>query len=114
MRGQGVPLPPTPAHMRAAERIPEGHADLSGVLAKLGGFTVAMVLLPIGTYFASRDYLFDSNTTYSAVAAVVVANVILVGFIAVAFLEDAKEGNTAPVTINAGAGAGTKKGGKAE
>ncbi|GAA5899450.1 hypothetical protein JCM6882_009119 [Rhodosporidiobolus microsporus] len=94
MRGQGVPLPPTPAHMKPAEAVHHregGDADLSGVLAKLGAFTVAMVLLPIGTYFLSRDYLFDSNTTYSAIASVCVANAILVGFIWVAFREDVED-----------------------
>lgn len=81
LRGQGVPLPRTPGHLRAAEASPDGHADLSyallssiavprdyalmpiitdhrSVATKLALFTVAMVLLPIGTYYLSRDYLF--------------------------------------------------------
>ncbi|GAA5851304.1 hypothetical protein JCM8547_004202 [Rhodosporidiobolus lusitaniae] len=88
LRGHGVPLPRTPEHMRAAENNPEGNADLSGVLAKLGAFTLAMVLLPIGTYYASRDFVFSGDTTFSAIAAVTVANIILVGFIYIAFRED--------------------------
>ncbi|GAA5861658.1 hypothetical protein JCM3774_002660 [Rhodotorula dairenensis] len=90
MFGRGVPLPRVPEHLRAAEASPEGHADLSGVVAKLAIFTVAMVLLPIGTYFLTRDYLFAPTTTltYPAICAVTVANLVLVGFIWVAFRED--------------------------
>lgn len=80
-----TPLPPTPEHLKAAERTPEGHADLScvvilslaqlnssnssrltgthkirsEVMYKLAAFTVAMVLLPIGTYFLTRDHVFS-------------------------------------------------------
>ncbi|GAA5897005.1 hypothetical protein JCM8208_006140 [Rhodotorula glutinis] len=87
------PLPRTPEHLRAAERTPEGHADLSGVMYKLAIFTVAMVLLPIGTYFLSRDYLFSPKTslTYPAISAVTVANAVLIAFIYVAFREDADD-----------------------
>ncbi|BGP55429.1 hypothetical protein JCM8202_003757 [Rhodotorula sphaerocarpa] len=90
LRGQGVPLPRTPGHLRAAEASPDGHADLSSVATKLALFTVAMVLFPIGTYYLSRDYLFAPTTslTYPAISAVTVANLVLVGFIYVAFRED--------------------------
>lgn len=90
MFGRGVPLPRVPDHLRAAEASPEGHADLSGVVTKLAIFTVAMVLMPIGTYYLTRDYLFAPTTTltYPAICAVTVANLVLVAFIWVAFRED--------------------------
>ncbi|TNY20913.1 hypothetical protein DMC30DRAFT_416562 [Rhodotorula diobovata] len=86
-----TPLPPTPEHLKAAERTPEGHADLSEVMYKLAAFTVAMVLLPIGTYFLTRDHVFSPTTslTYPAISAVTVANAVLIAFIWVAFREDA-------------------------
>ncbi|BGP16061.1 hypothetical protein JCM10213_006803 [Rhodosporidiobolus nylandii] len=88
LRGHGVPLPRTPEHLRAAERMPEGNAELSSVMWKLGTFTLLMALLPIATYYLTRDYIFDSNLTYSAISAVTVANVILFGFVYIAFRED--------------------------
>ncbi|GJN89328.1 hypothetical protein Rhopal_002308-T1 [Rhodotorula paludigena] len=71
----------------------EGRADLSEVMNKLLLFTVAMVTLPIGTYFLSRDYVYSPGTslTYPALSAVVVANGVLGAFIYVAFREDAQD-----------------------
>ncbi|KAL7340862.1 hypothetical protein BJY59DRAFT_720292 [Rhodotorula toruloides] len=75
---RGVPLPRVPEHLKQAEAVPEGHADLSSVVTKLAIFTLAMVLLPIGTYYLTRDFLFGpQNLTYPAIAAVTVANLIL-------------------------------------
>ncbi|GAA6002305.1 hypothetical protein JCM10207_001055 [Rhodosporidiobolus poonsookiae] len=91
MRGHGVPLPRTPQHVLKAEGGSRGEADLGSVLTKLVIFSIAMVIAPIGTYYLSRDYLFDSNPTYSAIAAVVVANAILVMFIYIAFKEDQED-----------------------
>ncbi|GAA5978246.1 hypothetical protein JCM11641_001147 [Rhodosporidiobolus odoratus] len=89
LRGHGRPLPPTPAHMRKAENIPEGNAELSGVVMKLGIFTLAMILLPIATYFLCREYVFGyKNLNPSAICAVTMANVVLFSFIYYAFRED--------------------------
>lgn len=33
----------------------------SGVLLKMGLFTLAMVILPVGSYFVSRDYYFGGE-----------------------------------------------------
>lgn len=89
----------------------------SKALAKLAGFTLAMVILPLSTYFLSLEHVFGrrsliryrdafssltlpfsypncpaKNTTYAAISAAVVANVILVGFIIVALAEDRQGG----------------------
>lgn len=90
----------------------------SEVMNKLLVFTVAMVVLPIGTYFLSRDYVYSralslspslaecqvsgltrysptctagTSLTYPALSAVVVANGVLGAFIYVAFREDAQD-----------------------
>ncbi|KAK4333705.1 Vacuolar ATPase assembly integral membrane protein VMA21 [Rhodotorula toruloides] len=98
------------------------------VVTKLAIFTLAMVLLPIGTYYLTRDFLFGpQNLTYPAIAAVTVANLILVGFVYVAFREDQVEQDRereekrralgradAGAKEVPGAGEGNRKGGKAE
>ncbi|BGP31999.1 vacuolar ATPase assembly integral membrane protein vma21 [Rhodotorula toruloides] len=126
---RGVPLPRVPEHLKQAEAVPDGHADLSSVVTKLAIFTLAMVLLPIGTYYLTRDFLFGPhNLTYPAIAAVTVANLILVGFVYVAFREDQAEQDRekeakrrALGKVGAGSTAGAakvgeakRKGGKAE
>ncbi|KAL7412981.1 hypothetical protein BDY24DRAFT_70118 [Mrakia frigida] len=50
-----------------------------------------MALAPIGTYFSTNWYLFDGNPTYSAIAAVVVANIVLVTYVTIAFREDQRD-----------------------
>ncbi|KAI5480473.1 vacuolar atpase assembly integral membrane protein vma21 [Pseudohyphozyma bogoriensis] len=69
-----------------ANRGPE--QDLSIVLLKLALFTLAMVVLPIGTYYGSRDYYFHDNTTGAGILAAIVANLILIGFVVMAFMDD--------------------------
>ncbi|OAA61006.1 Vacuolar ATPase assembly integral membrane protein VMA21-like protein [Niveomyces insectorum RCEF 264] len=59
-----------------------------GVIAKLLGFTLMMVVAPIGSYFATVDALFGGNTTYAGATAAVVANVVLIAYVVVAFRED--------------------------
>jgi hypothetical protein len=83
----------------------------SGVLIKMGLFTLAMVVLPIGSYFVSRDYYFGcesvgprrrmlsrctdsvspeqtANLTGAGMTAAIVANLILVAFVVIALRED--------------------------
>ncbi|GAA6027242.1 hypothetical protein JCM8097_002517 [Rhodosporidiobolus ruineniae] len=91
MHGQGVPLPRVPEHLRKVEGLDlDKEGDLAGVVTKLAIFTVAMVLLPLATYYLSRDYVFDSTTSlnYPAIAAVTAANLVLGAFIWVAFRDD--------------------------
>ncbi|KAJ3408039.1 hypothetical protein CcCBS67573_g02827 [Chytriomyces confervae] len=60
----------------------------ASVLAKVAFFTVLMFTLPIGVYYATIDRLFAGESLYSAICAVVAANLVLVAYIVVAFLED--------------------------
>ncbi|EGP87559.1 unnamed protein product [Zymoseptoria tritici ST99CH_3D1] len=60
----------------------------SSVIAKLLGFTFAMVTFPIASYFLSVNMLFRGNSTYAGGLAAIVANVVLLGYIVVAFNDD--------------------------
>ena len=86
-----------------------------GVLAKLIAFAVALAVVPIGSYFVSLWYLFDGdyylvvpstlfimlytlgNTTYSAIAAIIAANIVLVSYILVSVLEDSSSDKTVQI-----------------
>ncbi|KAF8812330.1 hypothetical protein BYT27DRAFT_7182768, partial [Phlegmacium glaucopus] len=66
------------------------NADMAqgGVLVKLISFSVALGILPIGSYFLSLKYLWKENSTFAAITAIVAANVVLAAYIITAFLED--------------------------
>ncbi|KAG9072208.1 vacuolar ATPase assembly integral membrane protein vma21 [Linnemannia hyalina] len=70
----------------------------SSTLAKLAFFTVAMIVFPIATYFLTVDQYFGGNATYAGISAAVMANVILIAYVAVAVMEDSQAG-PAPVSI---------------
>lgn len=61
----------------------------SAVLYKLVLFALLMAVVPIGTYFSTLNYLWDGSTTFAAISAIAAANLILVGYVVVAFREDA-------------------------
>ena len=88
----------------------------SSVIAKLLLFTLAMVVLPLGSFFVTRDYIFRGthahatsyqnslpglgtnevvdeigNSTYAGAFAAVMANVVLIGYVIVAFQDDKAE-----------------------
>nr|XP_018266713.1 uncharacterized protein I303_00688 [Kwoniella dejecticola CBS 10117]OBR88871.1 hypothetical protein I303_00688 [Kwoniella dejecticola CBS 10117] len=65
------------------------------VLYKLIIFAVAMAVVPIGTYYFVLSYT-KGNTIASAIAAIITANLVLVGYIIVAWLEDS-QGVSPPV-----------------
>ncbi|KAF9087487.1 vacuolar ATPase assembly integral membrane protein vma21 [Mortierella sp. GBA35] len=67
-------------------------------MAKLAFFTVAMIVFPIGTYFVTLDRYFGGNATYAGISAAVMANVVLIAYVAVAVMEDSQTG-PAPVSI---------------
>ncbi|KAI0921314.1 hypothetical protein AcW1_004669 [Taiwanofungus camphoratus] len=60
----------------------------SGVLIKLLIFSIALAVAPISTYFLSKDYLWDGNTTLAAITAIISANIVLVSYIVMAVLEE--------------------------
>ncbi|KAF2858795.1 hypothetical protein K470DRAFT_200019, partial [Piedraia hortae CBS 480.64] len=64
----------------------------SPVIYKLLGFSLAMVTLPIASYFLTVNSLFQAgNSTWAGALAAVMANVVLVAYIVVAFRENAAE-----------------------
>ncbi|KAI0898656.1 VMA21-like domain-containing protein [Annulohypoxylon nitens] len=58
------------------------------VIIKLLAFTLAMVVLPIGSYFLTVNTVFRGNSTYAGGLAAIMANVVLVGYVVVAMNED--------------------------
>jgi vacuolar ATPase assembly integral membrane protein VMA21 len=72
---------------------PDGPSDIrpavpSSVIAKLLFFTLALVTVPLGTYFLTVKSIFKGNSTYAGALAAVMANVVLVGYLIVAIQED--------------------------
>lgn len=84
--------------------------DYRSVIAKLLGFTFAMITLPIGSYFMAVNTIFKGgqlpgsqadglsnaeqvtgNSTYAGALAALMANVVLIGYIVVAFQDDQSE-----------------------
>ncbi|ORY66196.1 vacuolar ATPase assembly integral membrane protein VMA21 [Pseudomassariella vexata] len=58
------------------------------VILKLLAFTLAMVVVPLGSYYASVNTLFGGNSTYAGAMAAIMANVVLIGYVIVAYNED--------------------------
>lgn len=50
-----------------------------------------MFAAPITAYYIARDHLFGGNATYSGGLAAFVANVVLIGYVIAAFMEDQGE-----------------------
>ncbi|PVG03504.1 hypothetical protein CPB86DRAFT_748768 [Serendipita vermifera] len=64
--------------------------EQGGVLAKLLTFSLLLAVVPISTFFGTQWYITPGNTIYPAIAAVVSANIILVGYVIVAIREDSQ------------------------
>ncbi|KAM0787529.1 hypothetical protein ACM66B_003600 [Microbotryomycetes sp. NB124-2] len=64
------------------------NGSFNKLLLRMCLFTFAMITLPIGSYFASRDYYFHDNLTGAGITAAMVANLILVVFIVMAIKDD--------------------------
>ncbi|RMZ90787.1 hypothetical protein DV736_g1994, partial [Chaetothyriales sp. CBS 134916] len=61
------------------------------VILKLLGFTLAMVVVPLGSFFFTRQYIFSGSSIYSGGFAALMANVVLIAYVVVAVLEDQGE-----------------------
>ncbi|KAI1626856.1 VMA21-like domain-containing protein [Exophiala viscosa] len=61
------------------------------VIYKLLGFTFAMIVLPIGSYFMTVNLVFRGSSTWAGAFAAIMANVVLIGYIIVAMKEDQSE-----------------------
>ncbi|KIW83477.1 hypothetical protein Z517_02722 [Fonsecaea pedrosoi CBS 271.37] len=83
-QAQGGPLPSD----QVSDTSP---AVPAAVIYKLLAFTVAMICAPIGSYFLLLNSVFRGNAIYSGAFAAVVANVVLIGYIIVAWKEDDSE-----------------------
>ncbi|EJT47709.1 hypothetical protein A1Q2_04288 [Trichosporon asahii var. asahii CBS 8904] len=58
------------------------------VLYKLVVFALLTAIVPVTAYFGSVRYLFDGNTQYAALLAVLSANIVLFSYVYVAFREE--------------------------
>ncbi|KAH5414393.1 ATPase assembly protein VMA21 [Parastagonospora nodorum] len=77
-------------------RGPPGPSNISpavpaSVIWKLMSFTFAMITLPIGTYFFTVNYVFGGNATYAGALAAIMANVVLIAYVIMAFKDDQAE-----------------------
>ncbi|KAK3719067.1 vacuolar ATPase assembly integral membrane protein vma21 [Vermiconidia calcicola] len=63
----------------------------SSVIAKLLAFTAAMIVAPLSSYFLSINKLFGGNSTYAGAFAAFIANMVLIGYVIVAFRDDQQE-----------------------
>ncbi|KAF7548567.1 hypothetical protein G7046_g8622 [Stylonectria norvegica] len=61
------------------------------VIFKLLAFTLAMVVVPIGSYFLTVKTVFKNNSSYAGGLAALMANVVLISYVIVAMREDDSE-----------------------
>jgi vacuolar ATPase assembly integral membrane protein VMA21 len=58
---------------------------------KLLAFTFAMIVVPIGSYYATVNTVFKGNSTFAGATAAIMANVVLIAYVIVAMREDQSE-----------------------
>ncbi|KAL5116966.1 vacuolar ATPase assembly integral membrane protein vma21 [Pleosporales sp. CAS-2024a] len=83
-------------YLDADPRGPPGPSNISpavpaSVIWKLMTFTFAMITLPIGTYFFTLHFVFRGNATYAGALAAIMANVVLIAYVIMAFKDDQAE-----------------------
>jgi len=65
--------------------------DGTGVLFKLIIFSLSLGIIPITSYYASEKYIWNGNSTFAAITAVVTANIVLVAYIITSLRDDRAE-----------------------
>jgi len=60
------------------------------VISKFVAFALAVGALPPAVYFTTKDYLWGGSTILSAISAVVCANLILFGYLFLAWKEESR------------------------
>lgn len=63
----------------------------SQVIKTLLAFTAAMIVVPIGSYFLTVNLVFRGNSTFAGGFAALMANVVLIGYIIVAWMDDQED-----------------------
>ena len=81
----------------------------ASVIKTLLGFTAGMVIIPIGSYFVTVNTIFRGNSTFAGGFAALMANVVLVGYIIVAWREDQEDQKEKGITGTGGRGTELKK-----
>ncbi|KAF8975563.1 hypothetical protein BDQ17DRAFT_1385428, partial [Cyathus striatus] len=66
------------------------------VLVKLVVFSLSLGILPLTSYYASQKYIWNGNSTFAAITAVVAANIVLVAYIITSLLEDRQVSSKSP------------------
>ncbi|KAJ9157471.1 hypothetical protein NKR23_g557 [Pleurostoma richardsiae] len=61
------------------------------VIVKLLAFTLAMIVVPIGSYYLTVNTIFRGNSTFAGATAAIMANVVLIAYVVVAMREDQSE-----------------------
>ncbi|KAJ3937335.1 MAG: hypothetical protein NXY57DRAFT_1107255 [Lentinula lateritia] len=72
----------------------------NGTLSKLVIFSLSLGIVPLTSYYGSLHYLWNGNSTFAAITAVVAANVVLIAYIILSILED-KQSSISPTRISA-------------
>ncbi|TPX71712.1 hypothetical protein SpCBS45565_g00779 [Spizellomyces sp. 'palustris'] len=83
--------PEAPSTVKKVPPTPTRAVIPPAVIAKLLIFSFLLFFLPIATYFYTLRTIFNGNSNYSAMAAVIVANLVVFAYVVVAFLEDQGE-----------------------
>ncbi|KAJ3999500.1 hypothetical protein F5050DRAFT_928572 [Lentinula boryana] len=70
------------------------NAASNGTLFKLVVFSLSLGIVPLASYYGSLNYLWDGNSTFAAITAIVAANVVLIVYIILSILEDKQSPQT--------------------
>ncbi|KAI9104959.1 hypothetical protein DFS34DRAFT_645678 [Phlyctochytrium arcticum] len=62
-----------------------------GVLGTLVAFSLALFTLPLGGYYYTLNNIFHGQTTYAAIVAVCIANLIVAAYVLLALYEVSQE-----------------------